>query len=298
MKDMFIMDAHTKPYTWPVEQKIVEAKKERKKRGNMLTTRRGIREFVAPLFRQNPIEKSDFLIKEMDKYGIEKAVVQSSVLYAPNDFIAGLVNKHKDRLVGFGRWLPGSSPDETAEEVERAIRELGLRGIGEWAFLEFYPIPPHEIHLRREFTVPMNAIARLGVPVLFHTGWEPLAFPLRYGDPLIVDDIANIYPEVPIIMGHAAKIEPYFHDMALLVARKHDNVYLELSQQPSANIENMVKKIGADRCLFGTNWWPPGHSAWKPSVFRRSLDAVLKAKIRNDEKELIFGKNLLELLKI
>lgn len=296
-----IFDAHVKPYVWPVEKKVIAERKKRMKRSNVLSTKLGIEKFLPAFFREDPIDKSDFLIKEMDKHGISKALVTSAILHVSNDFIAGMINRYEDRLIGFGLWLhsntlDGFKPEEAAEEVRRAIKDLGLRGIGEWALKDLYPIPPHEIHLRREFTIIMNMIAKLGVPVLFHAGWSPFPSPLRYSDPMIIDDIACIYPEVPIIIGHSAKTDFYFHSRAIMVAKQHDNIYLETSHQPAKNIEKMIQQVGADRCLFATNWMPPGHSGYMPNIYKQRLETLKKIKMTEEEQEMFLYKNLKNLL--
>nr|MDG6923623.1 amidohydrolase family protein [Nitrososphaerota archaeon] len=202
-----------------------------------------------------------------------------------------------DRFIGFCRFLYHSPPESAAEQIERGIKDMGLKGVGEWALADMYPIPPHDIHRAREFTIPMDMIAKLKVPVLFHAGWEPLPLPLRYSDPLIIEDIADFYPDVPIIIGHTGKLDNYFREPALFVARKHDNVYLDLSFQTAPNIKQAIDNAGADHCLFSTYWEIP-NLVDVSKLYETQLGAVESCKLNDTEYELIMGKNLSRLLKL
>jgi len=78
----------------------------------------------------------------------------------------------------------------------------------------------------------------------------------------------------------------------VLEIKNFNNVWIDISgSQPVAGImEYAVKKIGAERILFGSDC--PGRD------FSAQLSKVYGAKIKEREKELILGinaKNLLEL---
>ena len=81
-------------------------------------------------------------LAEMDRYGIEVSVlslaapcVQDIVdsrraiadAHAANDALAEVVARHPDRFAGFAA-LPMQDPVAAAEELERAVRQLGFRG--------------------------------------------------------------------------------------------------------------------------------------------------------------------------
>lgn len=291
-----IFDAHTHPYCWTVDEELTPEQKAYPpdlRARKLLTTSWGRQKFWKSKFKQDPIDKSDIMIRDMDVNKISKALVMSWIYHVENEFISQIVQRHKNRLLGFGKWLSGSNPEEKARQAKKAIKEFKLVGIGEWSLLEFYPMPPDDIHISPEFTIPMDMIAKLKVPILIDTGWTPVPLPLKYVHPMLVDDIANVYPDVPIIMGHAGKLERYFHEPALFVARKHDNVYLEFSYQTARNLEDAVEKVGADRCLFGTDWTP-----LSSNIYDKNLEIVRRAKVTEDERDLILSKNLENLLKL
>jgi predicted TIM-barrel fold metal-dependent hydrolase len=214
-----------------------------------------------------------------------------------------MVEKHPDRFIGFSTWLYPATGHDAAAQVEHMIKDMGLAGVGEMNFGAFYPIPPHELHRAPELTIIMDQIVELGVPILFHTGFLPIPLPLNYNHPLVVDELANVYPDVPIIMGHGGHpvshfdpdvINDYFFDAGLLVAAKHKNVYFEISFCTARHVERIVRTAGVEACLFGTD----GSTRRPPGYFERQLDAVLKANITDDDKDHILGKNIARLLKI
>ena len=94
----------------------------------------------------------------------------------------------------------------------------------------------------------MDVLAEHKAVALFHTGVAPYLHrsprvrdngkqgwaaqrTLWFCNPAFIDDIATEYPEVTIIIAHFGVQGFYYFgayaDMALLVAARHDNVYLE-----------------------------------------------------------------------
>ncbi|WP_308817357.1 amidohydrolase family protein [Pseudonocardia alni] len=181
-------------------------------------------------------------IHEMDRHGIDVSVVSwtSPTQLAPddvatalarsaNDQLAAAVAAHPDRLAGFAT-LPWQHPDDAVAELDRAVTELGLRGVlivgrpGE----EFLDAPVHRPVLRR--------IADLDVPLYLHP-FPPLrqvqqAYYAGFDDKvttelslggwgwhheagihalrLILAGIFDELPELQIISGHWGEMVPFY----------------------------------------------------------------------------------------
>jgi predicted TIM-barrel fold metal-dependent hydrolase len=283
-----IVDAHCHSLNWPTRPSSV-------KRGELSTL---------PAFSyHDPVDQSDEYVKAMDRVGISKSVTMGCICRHTPEFVASMVSKHPDRFLGFATWLYPDTGRDAAAQVEHMIKDVGLAGVGEMIFGAFYPIPPHELYRSPELTIIMDKIAELGVPILFHTGFGPINVPLSYVHPFRVDELATAYPEVPIIMGHTGHpvsffdpdvVDDYFFDACLGVARQHKNVYLEVSYCTPRHVERIVRTVGVEACLFGTDAW----AASPVSYFETQLDTVLKANITSDDKDQILGKNISRLLKI
>src|SRR5215470_6809852 len=91
---------------------------------------------------EQPIDSTDDLIVDMDKNGIDFALVQARAGHVSNDLVAAAVKRHPDRMVALARvghdqeaggYLedPGPVREQAPEEIERALTKLGMRGIGE-----------------------------------------------------------------------------------------------------------------------------------------------------------------------
>jgi uncharacterized protein len=162
---------------------------------------------------------------ELDSVGLDRAVIlpidsartRGRRVYS-NEQIAELCGL-SERLVGFASVDP--CQPAAAEELERAVTQLGLRGLKlAPAMQEFYP---DDAALDPVY----DRAQALGIPVLFHAGmsWEP-GSRLAYGQPLRFERIAAEYPALRIVLAHLAW--PWVTD-AVALALKYPNVYLDTS---------------------------------------------------------------------
>lgn len=103
------------------------------------------------------------------------------------------------------------------------------------------------------------------------------------GDPKYMDEIAINFPNLKLVISHAGN---GFGVLALAVAQKHPNIFLEFSALwpkylPEATIQ-AVNSYLKDRCLFGTDYplveFGAGVKAWSEAV-------------RPEVQELFFEKN-------
>lgn len=107
------------------------------------------------------------------------------------------------------RWIL-DQPDAVAE-FERAIRELGLKG------LKLSPVY-QAFDPRMDQAMRIYELAdRFGVPVMFHIGAAyPARAALEFGSPVLLDPIARQFPRLKIIIAHLGQ-----PNMADLSARFH-----------------------------------------------------------------------------
>ena len=136
-----------------------------------------------------------------------------------NDETAEVVRAHPEKLIGFLSVHPRDP--SMLDEVERAVKDLGLRGIKLGAnYQNFDPLGEEAARLYAR-------AQELRLPVLFHQGTSPVRFAdLDYAHPRHADRIASRFPDLKIIlahMGHPWQIDCY------AVIRKHPNVYADIS---------------------------------------------------------------------
>jgi predicted TIM-barrel fold metal-dependent hydrolase len=114
-------------------------------------------------------------------------------------------------------------PDEpdALDEMERAYGDLQLRGLKLGP--NYQNFDPLGENARRMYSKAQE----MKLPVVFHQGTSPVRdAPIRYAHPLVMDEIAILFPELRIVMAHIG--HPWLVD-CLVVIRKHPNVYADIS---------------------------------------------------------------------
>jgi predicted TIM-barrel fold metal-dependent hydrolase len=162
---------------------------------------------------------------------------------------------HKDRFVNFCSVHPKPNDvhhsGKTAVELLEAYHKLGYRGI------KFHPtiqrVAPNDPKAMELF----EACQRLKMSVFFHAGRAGIeaggagefARMEHYNEPL------GKYKDVQFIFGHAGARD---HSEAFEVAKKYDNVWLEIHGQSITSLRTLGKDFDNGRILFGTDWpWYP-----------------------------------------
>jgi predicted TIM-barrel fold metal-dependent hydrolase len=155
--------------------------------------------------------------------GVDRAVVtgrqvirDGSVAFGiSNDWLNGVVDQYPETLIGFAG-IDISGGDAAVREIERAVNELGMKGISIDPFTaKLYP------NDRAVYPVYEKA-AELGIPVVTTVG--PLVG--KFGDPYHFDEPTQDFPTVNFIYSHA--VWPQVLDW-LALAYRRPNVYLEPS---------------------------------------------------------------------
>jgi predicted TIM-barrel fold metal-dependent hydrolase len=239
-------------------------------------------------------------IRELDAHGVDRAALIASV---PGDeeSVATAVARHPNRLVGF--FMLDPSANDAADRANRAIEELGLRGL--CLFPAMNQVPLDDSRVQQVIEV---AAARPGAAVFVHCGvlsvgvrrklGLPSRFDLRLGDPLGVARLALAYPDLPFIIPHfgAGMLRE-----ALMAVDTCANIHLDTSSSnswtrytPGLTLEAVFKTAiavaGPRRLLFGTD------SSFFPRGWQRGIHDAQKAAIANlglaaADEALIFGGN-------
>lgn len=215
----------------------------------------------------------------------------------------GKIQKENPKLMCYG----GVHPDDPSclDEFNRMTGEYGLKG------MKLVPCMQH-FHLndRRLFPVYEKSEAD-GIPILVHTGGDPVPGAEIFGHPRDVEEIATAFPRLTIIMAHMGI--PFF-DETKEIMRRHPNVYTDVSFAVSYEevlsfskmhrmevpfltrgfwkdtLSTLIGEIGYDRIFFGSDF-----PFIRPS---KALDAFLELDISDAKKEMILWKNAKEFLRI
>lgn len=147
------------------------------------------------------------LLEDMDQAGVDVSVCMGGDMafltqeepelpfMRQNEYIAEAQAKYPKRIVGFftiDPFRPGAPA-----LLEKGVRELGLKGV---------KILPSWFSPAEERIAPfMEKIEELDVPVIIHSGVDPLPFLVKYGDPRHLDDVLLRFPKMKIISAHWAR---------------------------------------------------------------------------------------------
>lgn len=220
---------------------------------------------------RDALSSPDALLRYLDSNGVDRACCINYV--APdtmgftrdvNDWIADFTRDHRDRLVAVGSVHPRHEADVRLEI--RRVLDLGIR------MIKIHP--PHQQFSPNAYRADLPEAAEIygeceerGVPVMFHTGTS--IFPKArnvFADPMPVDDVAVDFPRLTIILAHAGR--PLYGETAMFLARRHRNVYLDLSGIPPKSLPKYVPRLAdvADKALWGTDWPSPGVTSIRGNI--------------------------------
>lgn len=211
----------------------------------------------------------------------------------PNRWLAGAIDEADcaDVIIPFMRLYPHVDMAAAIGEME----EFAARG---FAGIKIHP----EIQ-RIDITDPaldefFAAAARLGLPVLTHTGILRGNYPLLKYEPRLFEPFIADHPDLTLIMAHAGGA-PYFRQVLALM-QSYPNVYAELTCTlvpgswwyiPPHELY-LVRDVGLrGRLIYGRDWPFGGMEG-----VRRDLEALDALELPQGEKADILGGTMARIL--
>ena len=254
-------------------------------------------------------------------YAAERALARD-IVQLQNEKIAQAVAAHPDRFVGMAT-LALQFPDLAAEQLEHAVKKLGLRGAAIGGSVEGQELSD------RKFDPFWAKAEELGVMLFMHPQQAPgttqnsrlqgrgglgntIGNPLEttvFLSHLIFEGTLDRFPGLKICGAHAGGYLPSYsgrsdalcgrggangEDCKALKKKPSEyfrsNLYIDTMVFREEGLRHLIAEVGVDRIFYGTDYpfdWPVG------------IDFVLKASFLNDaQKEAILGGNLVKLLRI
>ena len=213
----------------------------------------------------------------MDDAAIDRAVVapmkpQGYHFSPANDAVAEAV-RGNPRLAGLARVDPRLR-DDAYREFERALNDLGLRGLFLHPWEENFPITA-------EYVDPLLEMARdRKVPVVIASGYPWVSEALQVGR------VATRYRDVTVIAtnGCQVNISGLGQANAEIALAENDNLLFQTAGVYREDfLERIVSQHGPNRLLFSSAfpWMDP----------RLEILRARWAHFSDEEKDLILGKN-------
>lgn len=236
------------------------------------------------------------LLASMDKAGIDysllfadSAAIQSGIA---TQQVVEICQEHP-RLKAIGNVEFRKLDSSQIRELASYLKQKKIYGVKLYpGYEDFYPL--------EEKLFPLYEQCQdLAKPVIFHTGLlqQDLPGKLKQSHPLNIDELAQRFPHLKIIMAHFGN--PWVID-ATMVAWRNKNVYVDLSgyfgkEIPKSHIRFFKMDLeilsgwlqGFHKCLFGTD---------APIAYQDEyLKVVNQLPLSDKEKALVFWKNAQEL---
>ena len=236
---------------------------------------------------------------DLDEKGVERV---NFVMGGGNDNLAKVVGMYPDKFSGFAHH--GLFSDDAAAELERAVKELRLKGFKVIASSQTNPIDEKSLY-------PVWEVANsLEIPVIMHFGvlGGGGGFPtdLRNMNPLTLWEVAKGFPQIPFVIPHFGA---GFLRELLLLCWSCPNVHIDTSGSNQwmqwmpfeldlkGLFRKVIETVGPDRVIFGTDssYFPRGFSL---PYLREQVKACRSIGLEEESIEKIFYRNAARLLKL
>jgi predicted TIM-barrel fold metal-dependent hydrolase len=209
------------------------------------------------MVKEKILEKAmtdDQFVKMLDEAGVEYACIGTGS-FASNEHTASLARKYKTKFIPWFRMSPREGMDGV-RKLEQGVKELGFKGFVVSPFRE-------KIYVNDKKYYPFYAkCVELGLPIRAHTSMNYATDrSMDLGRPVYLDEVACDFPELTIIAGLGGW--PWVPEL-IGVARRHQNVYIDLAAHRPKYIKNpgsgfeMFLQFGntvlQDRILFASSW--------------------------------------------
>ncbi len=253
-----------------------------------------------------------------------------------NDGMAELVDRHRDRFPGFVASPPMNDPDAALRETDRAITELGARGIQLCTNVGGKPI------VAPEFLPLFEKMAGYDLPIWLHPYrsasfsdyaaeersqyeiWWTFGWPYETSVAMariVFAGLFDRFPDLKIISHHMGAMAPYFEGRVgpgwdQLGARTSDvdytSVLRSLKKRPIDYFRMFYADtavfgaynaavcglgfFGVDKVLFASD--APFDPEGGPMYIRETIGVIDRLPITAEEREQIYWGNAVRLLKL
>jgi len=217
-------------------------------------------------------------------------------LWVDDEYVAQCVAAHPDKRIGFLSLDP--TQKNWQEEMRHGHETLGLKGI------KLMPMYAGFLPQDESLDPLWEYATKHHLPVLLHTGTTFISqAPIECTLPKHIDAVAIRFPEVKIIMAHLG--HP-FEGECIAVARKHPNVYTDISAlhyRPWQfyNSLMLVQEYGVwGKVLFGSDYPFTTVNASIESLrnLNKMLEGTALPRLNRKEIEALIYRDSLALLGI
>ncbi|OFZ54917.1 MAG: hypothetical protein A2428_00605 [Bdellovibrionales bacterium RIFOXYC1_FULL_54_43] len=239
---------------------------------------------VAPILGLFIESTASDLVQAMDRAGVDSAWVIAHPPLISNEFVMTLCERNP-RLHPVVN-IPKNTP-RPATQLKSFVKH-GAK------LLKIHPaadgLPPESPFYKKL----LKTASDLGIPVIIHTGC--IHSHLLYKTPEfacaeLFTPWFKEYAQTRFILAHMNFHQPH---IAFDLAEEHLNLYMDTSWQPAEVIGESVRRLGAERILFGSDW--PFIGGNLDVGLARIRDCVNSGTLNAEQSKLILGENAIKLL--
>jgi len=195
--------------------------------------------------------------------------------------VLNAVRKHPERLTGFFWFNPRIANEDDWRLLERYIHEYNFKGVKIQPYVDMLKVPDH-LHELAEFCIDAD------IPLFLHSGsgffFQQSVRAKNY------HRLVKKHKDLKVIIGHAAFTMEYCIN-CLRYFLKTPNVYFETSVSIPYGIMTLIKAMGADRVLYGSDAptaTPPDVEIAKIKLFK--FDEKIQQKVFFDNLVRLIGE--------
>ncbi|MFB3926337.1 MAG: amidohydrolase family protein [Syntrophales bacterium] len=243
-----------------------------------------------PYYAENFAEKitPEEAIAFFKSNNVDKSVILAE--YAPkasamvtNEYVSHFCKGHEE-LIPFGCInFEDKTPYE--EQARYAVEKLDMKGF------KLLPSYQHFDPGDRALFPFYEYVQSLGAPIMFHTGTSIFhGTRIRYADPLLLDEVADEFPNLNIIMEHGGRT--FWYDRAQWLITKYRNMHIGIAGIATKHLPKFFPRLEQyrDRFVFGSDW--PGVAG-----INGLIERVYTLPYSTETKEMILYKNAERLLR-
>ena len=249
-----------------------------------------------------------------------------------NDGMAELIAKHRNRFISAIALLPMNDMNAALKETERAIKDLRFRGVYIFSTINDKPLDS------AEFEPLYEKMSQYNLPIFLHPirlrdfpdyktekeskyrTWHTFGWPYSTSvalTRLVFSGMLEKYPKLKIVAHHNAGFISFLHSrireegygLERMTIEKpefaeltkdpldyfREQVYTDCEIRSVAALMCTYEFFGAEHILFGSGM-PHGLSPWR-SV-HETVEGIEGMRISDEEKQMIFSKNAIKLLRL
>lgn len=271
----------------------------------------------------------------MDESGIDVAVLTANPVTTLeqcrdwNDFCAGIVKDYPKRFAGFASIPPlGGKP--AFDELDRAVKGLGLKGVHIWTQNAGQPLDS------REMWPFYGKAAELHIPIDVHVTLEPRGFDALHAPYALyyvmareldmcsatlrvcLGGVLEDFPDLVMIMNHFGggvsavleRLDAYmdyvgpgcpslYRDKQLISKpwREYFNkLYFNMAGREDGMdaVKSALTNISPNKLMFGTDW--PFNYDHEPQKVKRCIERIRRLDLPKEKTEAMLGGNAAKLL--